>query len=92
NPWPHTFRKWCSQIPESLFNFTGIRNLTINHAGNTTPLAAPLQCHELYAHQLLMFRLHGKSEPSDSYALRLSEMHRPVCRISQIEQPYLNAL
>ncbi|MFQ2639759.1 hypothetical protein [Aeromonas caviae] len=25
NPWPHTFRKWCSQIPESLFNFTGIR-------------------------------------------------------------------
>ncbi|MFM5091318.1 hypothetical protein ACEUBY_17625, partial [Aeromonas caviae] len=26
NPWPHTFRKWCSQIPESLFKFTGIRN------------------------------------------------------------------
>lgn len=26
NPCPHTFRKWCSQIPESLFNFTGIRN------------------------------------------------------------------
>ncbi|WP_254665135.1 IS21-like element helper ATPase IstB, partial [Aeromonas caviae] len=25
NPCPHTFRKWCSQIPESLFNFTGIR-------------------------------------------------------------------
>ncbi|MCR3986023.1 integrase core domain-containing protein, partial [Aeromonas caviae] len=25
NPWPHTFRKWCSQIPESLFKFTGIR-------------------------------------------------------------------
>ena len=26
---PHTFRKWCSQIPESLFNFTGIRTLGV---------------------------------------------------------------
>ncbi|MGU5759235.1 hypothetical protein ACV1DS_21405, partial [Aeromonas caviae] len=29
NPWPHTFRKWCSQIPESLFKFTGIRSVLV---------------------------------------------------------------
>ncbi|MFB4931100.1 transposase domain-containing protein [Enterobacter hormaechei subsp. xiangfangensis] len=69
NPCPHTFRKWCSQIPESLFNFTGIRTITevldkldlklSNHLGDSVaPSAIPQARKRLTAQPLeALFKL-----------------------------------
>ena len=56
NPCPHTFRKWCSQIPESLFNFTGIR--IGSHHLSCLPACSDTQCEIEILNSRFSLRLH----------------------------------